>query len=296
MSSIKPLLPLLLLFFLAVSAAAADRNELLSFADALYAEGDYYRAITEYKRFLHFFAEDGQAPRAALRVGEGFLAGERWEEAEEALLHVSNRYPDTPEADRADLLSAGIPARRGEFAEASRRYRRILENPARPETVREESRYRLAWTLIEQDRFNAARQELEEMERPAAGALAGEMEGLSRLPRKSPSLAGGLSALVPGTGQLYAGRPRDAALAFLLNAAFIWGALESFDDGNEVVGGILLFFEAGWYTGNIYNAVNSAQKFNRDVREREKRKLRERFGVTLGFSDGNPRLNLALQF
>lgn len=296
MSSIKTLLPLLLLFFLSAPAATADRNELLSFAGILFAEGDYYRAITEYKRFLHFFPEDGRAPLAALRIGEGFLAGDRWEEAEKALSKVLCLYPDTPEADHAILLRAGIPERRGDFTKARSRYRLVLEDSSIPATIREESRYRLAWTLIEQDRFHAALQELGKIERPAAGELAEEMEGLARLPRKSPHLAGGLSALVPGSGQLYAGRPRDATLALLLNAAFIWGALESFNEGNEVVGSILLFFEAGWYTGNIYNAVNSAHKYNRDVREREKRKLRERFGVLLGFSDGNPHLKVALQF
>jgi tetratricopeptide (TPR) repeat protein len=296
MSSLNPFLALLLLLFLSSPAEAANRKELLSFADSLFEERDYYRAITEYKRFLHFFPEDGAAPGVVLRIAEGFLAGERWEEAEEALSRLARHYANSPEAESAALLHAGIPERHGNFAEAGSRYRRILEDPAVPGPIRRESRYRLAWTLIEQDRFDAARKELEMVEGPAAESLADEMGGLDRLPLKSPNLAGGLSALVPGTGQLYAGRPRDAALAFLLNAAFIWGALESFDDGNEVVGGILLFFEAGWYTGNIYNAVNSAQKFNRDLRERGKGSLRERFGVTLGFSGGNPHLKLALQF
>ena len=38
--------------------------------------------------------------------------------------------------------------------------------------------------------------------------------------------------------------------------------LRAFDSGNEAVGGLLLFFEAGWYTGNIYNAASNAHKFN----------------------------------
>lgn len=290
----KPLF-LLLFLLLPTLAGAGDRGQLLSFADALFTEGDYYRAVTEYKRFLHLFPEDGDAPRAALRIAEGYLAGERWAEAEQALNSLTQAYPDTPQAARAALLYAETPYRRGDFAVARHRYRRLSEEAGDPRT-REEARYRLAWTLIEEDRYDQAREHLLQLNRDAAGNLAGEMERMERLPRKSPALAGGLSAVLPGAGQLYAGRPRDAALALLLNAAFLWGTLEAFNDGNAVVGGILLFFEAGWYSGNIYNAVNNAHKHNRDVREEERKKLRTRHGLTLGLHDGTPLLGMQVRF
>jgi hypothetical protein len=38
--------------------------------------------------------------------------------------------------------------------------------------------------------------------------------------------------------------------------------VESFQHKNYVVGGILTFFELGWYSGNIYSAVSSAHKYN----------------------------------
>jgi tetratricopeptide (TPR) repeat protein len=294
MALAKALLVLLLLLLPAM-APAGEKEELLSFADALFAEGDHYRAITEYKRFLHLFAGDEETPRAALRIAECFMAGSRWEEAEEALLRVSRDYPDTEQADRAALLYAEVPYRRGDFATAAIRYRRLLGETT-ASAAREELRYRLAWTLIEQDRYDDARKELAQLEASPAGDLSGELEPMDRLPEKSPSLAGGLSALLPGAGQLYAGRPRDAALAFLLNGAFIWGAVESFDDGNEVVGSILLFFEAGWYTGNVFNAANSAHKYNRDRREAKKSRLRRRYGVTLALIGDTPRLGLRVQF
>ncbi|OQX65219.1 MAG: hypothetical protein B5M55_04500, partial [Desulfococcus sp. 4484_242] len=33
------------------------------------------------------------------------------------------------------------------------------------------------------------------------------------------------------------------------------------------LGGILAFFEAGWYAGNIYSAVNVTHKWNKKVRD-----------------------------
>ncbi len=102
--------------------------------------------------------------------------------------------------------------------------------------------------------------------------------------------------MLPGAGQLYAGRPRDAGLAFALNAAFILGALESFESGNEVVGSILVFFERGWYTGNIFNAANGAHKYNRDLLEAEKAPLRERFELTLSAGRQQAQLEMKLHF
>lgn len=274
---------------------AADRLQALSFADTLFAEGDHYRAITEYKRFLHLFPADGEAPRAALRIAECYLAGRRWAEAESALARVGREHPETNEAGRAALLLAEVAYRQGHFAAARRRFRQLAEQAPDPAN-RREARYRLAWSLIEEDRYAAAAQELAPLAEAKAAGLAAELPQLERLPHKSPRLAGALSALLPGAGQLYAGRPRDAALAFLLNTAFIVGAWESFDDGNEVVGGILLLFEAGWYTGNIFNAANSAQKFNREVREMEKDRLRERFGLTLSLRQGAPVVGMNLRY
>jgi hypothetical protein len=87
------------------------------------------------------------------------------------------------------------------------------------------------------------------------------LEGLD-LPSKSPLTAGILAAVVPGLGHAYVTRYRDAVVAFILNGLFIWAAVESFDGGHDALGAILGILELGWYTGNIYSAVNVAGKYN----------------------------------
>lgn len=62
------------------------------------------------------------------------------------------------------------------------------------------------------------------------------------------------------------------------------------------MGGILLFFEAGWYGGNIYNAVNNAHKYNRRQQARAKAKLHQRFGLQLGWQNDRPLLLARLRF
>lgn len=97
---------------------------------------------------------------------------------------------------------------------------------------------------------------------PKSDYFAQGLDRIQEIPQKSPATAGALAAIVPGSGHLYCERYRDAAIAFVLNGAFIWGMVEAFEQNNYVVGGILTFFELGWYSGNIYSAVASAHKYN----------------------------------
>jgi hypothetical protein len=113
------------------------------------------------------------------------------------------------------------------------------------------------------------------LQRGAAGLDDAEQQRLasrlqaSALPRRrSPVLAGVLSGVVPGAGQLYAGRRRDALVAFLLNALFVLGAVQAFRSGNEATGVILTSVEAGWYAGNIASAASSARRANELALER----------------------------
>jgi hypothetical protein len=97
-------------------------------------------------------------------------------------------------------------------------------------------------------------------------------------------VAAGVLAVLPGAGHLYTERYRDAAIAMALNGAFIWGMVEAFERKNYVVGGILTFFELGWYSGNIYSAVSSAYKYNRNKNKEYIEHLEREGNFSLGFS------------
>jgi tetratricopeptide (TPR) repeat protein len=85
---------------------------------------------------------------------------------------------------------------------------------------------------------------------------------------KSPFLAGILSAVLPGAGQLYVGRRRDAVMAFALNGLFVFGLVSAFQNDEPVAGSVLAIIETAWYSGNVYGAVNGAHKRNAVSRER----------------------------
>jgi TM2 domain-containing membrane protein YozV len=105
-------------------------------------------------------------------------------------------------------------------------------------------------------------------------------------------LAGIFSGLLPGSGQLYNGRLGDALLAFFLNSLFIVGAIEAIHSDAPAIAGFLSFFEAGWYAGNVYAAINGAHKYNRHTAETFLGNLANRFHLVLPETRQTPMLSV----
>ena len=88
------------------------------------------------------------------------------------------------------------------------------------------------------------------------------------LPHKSPQIAGWLSTVAPGSGQLYVGRVKEGVLAAVLGGTFIYLVADAVRERRYVDGaGISLI---GWqfYWGNRVAAQRFASEYN-SRRERE---------------------------
>jgi len=166
-------LPLLLgcLLTLAGPGWASENQQILGFAEQLFAEQDYYRAMTEYKRYLHLEPATPEAPFATLRIAECLLAGERWQDAETILQRTVSVYPHTAEANQAALLQPEIAYRQQRYSLAGQQFRQLAASGETPR-VRELARYRLAWTAIEQRDFTTAIRELNQLDASQADSLA----------------------------------------------------------------------------------------------------------------------------
>ena len=125
---------------------------------------------------------------------------------------------------------------------------------------------------------------------PKGDYFAKGLDRMDEVPQKSPAAAGILAAASSRGRALYTERYRDAAIAFLLNGAFIWGMVEAFEHQNYAVGGILTFFELGWYSGNIYSAVPAPTSII-EIRRRNTWiiwKRKEDLSVGISFRDKYP--------
>jgi TM2 domain-containing membrane protein YozV len=101
-----------------------------------------------------------------------------------------------------------------------------------------------------------------------------------RLPKKSKTLAGAMSAIVPGSGYIYADHVGDGITAFIINGLFIAGTIVAISGEDYAVAAIVGGVGLPFYVGNIYGSANAAKKWNLAV----KRELRNKVFLTLDFN------------
>ncbi len=266
----------------------------LGFARHLFEQKDYYRAITEYQRFIFLYPQHPQTPPARFQIGACYFAGEEWKKAIKTWqADLGDSLPEELRQQTLYQIAAGYY--KLEEYTTCRKYLEKLNQEHPQSALRRESRKLLAASYLEQGLWDNAAEVVRQMQTPLAKDLSARILEGKDLPQKSPSLAGTLSAIVPGAGQLYTGRTQDAIMSFMLNGLFIWGSIEAFSHDKTATGIILLFFETGWYFGNIYSATNSAYKYNEKSRQNFRNETRERLQFKLGLPDVGP-LGLSLSY
>lgn len=241
-----------------------DQAHTRKFAQYLLQARQYPAAAEEYER-LAFMAPQNDTFRMAvlyaMRKGEQITDGlERWRRwidngyqpglesrGEYAkLLLIGGQYPALRTLTTQEGLIAPRLARRLDF------YALLLQQSW------PEARTRLAaWPVGEN---LPRRKELESV------LLRGEKMRL-----KSPALALGLSAIVPGAGKMYAGQWKDGIIGLIFVGLNTWQAWRRFDqEGLDTFWGwVHAGFALGFYTGNLYGSHKAARIEN----ERKRHKL-----------------------
>jgi TolA-binding protein len=262
---------LLLSSFLPPSAHAQTivvikADDQFQFAERYFAKGEYYRAICEYERFIHFFPQDPRVALAMYKVGLSYQKGERFAQAVQSFHALIENYGDTELATKSHFKISESYVKLKQFGNALT----VLDSLIRQSSdldVKDEAYYKRGWIYLEMDEWEKAQASFDSISAKNKDTyrlkqLSDDINKRQSLKGKSPTTAGWL-AVIPGAGHLYCERHRDALIAFLLNSAMIYAAYEAFDHDNEGLGGLITFFEIGLYSGNIYSAVNSAHKYNR---------------------------------
>ena len=258
----------------------------LKVADAFMNEHEYYRAITEYKKFLILFPESEKADYALLRIGMAYYHGEEYEASARTLASLKEKYPESNHAPEAQYFEALGYWKLKKYANAKTALEGVTatypDSGYAPLALVADS-----MLALDQDNVNDGRTGLEKLvaaypDYPAslkAKETFRLFDQYQNLPRKSETLAGIMSAVVPGSGYIYAEHYGDGITAFLINALAIAGTVTAVHNENYavavIVGGIGLPF----YFGNIYGSANAANKWNIAVRN----ELRNRISVTLDY-------------
>ena len=234
------------------------------FAGSLREEGDYERAITEYRRLLSYYPDSRFSRSASIGLLECYYASGRYDLALQSGDEFLSSTTDMLARSEILLVLGKSNFRRGDYTGA----RNFLyqSRTGRDNTF-------VDYTTLWEGASYAAESDWTQA-REIFGAMSGQSasrdealylkrlcdEG-EQLPRKKPAVAGVLS-IIPGLGYLYSGYPRTALSAFVINSLFIWGAYAAFDNDNPGLGSVLAVVGIGWYSGNIYGSIMSARKTN----------------------------------
>jgi tetratricopeptide (TPR) repeat protein len=244
-----------------------DADSQYRYAQSRLEAGAYDEAIAEFNRFIHFFPADPRIPRARFQIGMAHFNAGRYPAAEAIFNAQIAHYTGSPLDNQAYFMLSRCHARQGRIEQAIVDLHNLMAFSP-PAEVTDRARYELGWLHVEQGRWGLADQTFgrittDSRDRFRVDDLQRILAGSDTIPYKRPTTAGLLS-VVPGGGQLYCGRYQDALTAFLFNGGLIWAAWESFDKDLYALGGVIGFVEFGFYAGNIYGAISSAHKYNRE--------------------------------
>jgi len=251
----------------AADGLTIDADSQYRFARSRLEAHAFDEAIAEFNRFIHFFPDDPRVPRARFQTGMAHYRAGRYAAAAAVFDRQTRNYAGLPLQNEAFFMLSRSHADQGRIEQAILDLHNLKAVAADIDVI-DRARYEQGWLYVQQGRWQQADQAFDAItpanrSRYGIGDLRQSLAANDAIPTKNPTLAGTFS-MVPGGGQLYCGRYRDALTAFLVNAGLILAAWEAFDNDLPALGGVISFVEFGFYAGNIYGAVSSAHKFNRD--------------------------------
>ena len=242
------------------------------YADSLYTTQDHGAAQVEFKRFVHFFPKDPRITQAKFKTAMALYHTGLYHDAAKAFDQIIQSkeqgvYPlESYFMQSQAFMKMGNP---GYAQIVLQNFLKLTDDPG----TRDRIYHQLAQIQVQASK-NLGTDSLDQAEKylslisPANAEKLGtdtqinSIQKAKNAPQKNTGLAG-LFAIIPGGGFLYCERYHDAFVTFCLNAGLMYAAYESFDRGNNALGGVISFVETGFYTGNIYGSVTAAHKYNK---------------------------------
>jgi hypothetical protein len=277
-----------IVLFQIVFGSSGNAEELiLRFGEHLYQEGDYYRAITEYKRYIYQNPDSEKIPWIKLRIGQSYLKGKKLQAAWLAFDELRLTANESRLKTLSDLATARVLYLQGRLEQSLE----ILEQIKHSGSLdyRGSGLYLTACLYLRQGRLKEARNSLNtiwaghQLAEPAM-QLDYLIEQADDIEQKSPLVAG-LFSIFPGLGHVYLGEYSVALTAFSWNALFGFATFDAFKKKQIGVGVLLASLELLWYSGSIYGAISGAYRYNRDARMNYIESLDKEVGLDVNFLD-----------
>ena len=129
--------------------------------------------------------------------------------------------------------------------------------------------YRLSLLLMER-KWEKANSFTSQNTEVLSRSLMNIVEQSQTIKYKKPALAASMSAIIPGSGKIYAKQWKDGVVSFLLTSLSGWLTYRAFSKygSKNVYPWIMGAITTGYYSGNIYGSYHAAKNYN-NQREHE---------------------------
>lgn len=266
------------LISLIVFAAGGTTEETIQqyrYAEHLFESGDYRAARLAYKRLLFYRPDTEFRDVADYRIAQSYYYQNRPERAEHLFREFLAVYPNSPFRFRSQLMIGQLHFDDGEYSLARTALFELLNSTEDIEVVAA-AHYLRGWCYVHTSDWNKAIAELRRVDTLQTGAphgknarrLANMLFEKTPLPHKSPQLAGWLSTIVPGSGQLYVGSVKEGIFAAVLGGTFMYLVADAIRERRYVDGAGISLIGCQFYWGNRVEAQRLASEYN-SHRERE---------------------------
>ena len=239
------------------------------FADSLFQEADYLNAAHEYKRLLFLHPDIPRIDFIAFRVAASYQNAGKLENAIHAYQLLIDTYPKSVLVERAKNNIAQCYMLSGDSKQGLTSLERFLSEH-KGSSLAPRVQFTIGMLHVDKGEWTRASRAWSDVYSTypessfaeVSDRLARTIKNADTLPHRSPMVAGVLSALMPGSGQVYSGKTADGLYTFvgmvvLGSASFYYADQERYEVAVPV--GMLGAF---FYGNGIYQSIQSARVFN----------------------------------
>ena len=252
----------------------------LLYAEQLFDARTYNPSILEYKRFLFYQPHTDMADFARYRIAQAHYYQGNREYSRQLFEELMETYPESPLYHNAQLMLGKTHLDDGEYATARSVFFLILQAKG-DVRLQVQAQYLRGWCYVHDRNWFKAITEFRNIhqlraENSDTGTLDARLEQSAAkladttltntpLPLKSPRLAQFMSTVVPGSGQIYAGKTRNGLISLGINAAFFYLLGDSVVDKRYVDAAGIFLVGSRFYWGNRQNAKKWAMEHNQNL-------------------------------
>jgi TM2 domain-containing membrane protein YozV len=254
---------ILILFFLSTPFHYSQLNKIdfhsqkniKLFADYLFCDGDYLRAILEYNRL----SESNDT--TDLKIGLGYVLMNEYSLAINHFSKIKEHSEIIYEA-KIEMLKAKFLQK--DFKEFRRFYSNEFEHNNFKYTNNGNKLFNFSYFFTD-DPLPEKNEFLNPFEPDETEILNSFYDWKNDPPYRSSALAGVMSAIMPGSGKMYVGKWGDGITALLVTGLFAFLAVDNFNAGHNTRAWIFTGLGTFFYAGNIYGSVAAAQIYNAKI-------------------------------